>query len=98
MKADAMNAKTSAHSKHGTAMTMVNLEVAEALPEWVNDTPPDNQYFMAVSSELKMVNLETVQLSREEYISLKEHLCALRGYCAPTASGALDAMRASNDP
>lgn len=51
-------------------------------PDWVNDTPPDNEYRMSVASDCQLANLETIDLSREEYIALKAHLAAIRGYAS----------------
>src|SRR3569833_304787 len=48
----------------------------------MNDTPPDNDYHLAVSTEYRVGNLETIDLSRHEYIALKAHLAAIRGYAS----------------
>jgi hypothetical protein len=49
------------------------------IPDWVNDTPPENEYCLMIMSEFTTVTPQSVGLTRDEYITLKRHLAALRG-------------------
>lgn len=50
-----------------------------AIPEWATTTPPDHQYLLEMF-ESSDQSVEEVDLTRDEYIALKAHLAALRGY------------------
>lgn len=49
------------------------------IADWVNDTPPDNEYCLMITSESTALTPQSVDLTRNEYIALKRHLAALRG-------------------
>jgi len=46
-------------------------------PEWL-DTPDETEYDLVMSGEAGS-SVQMVNLSRDEYIALKAHLCELRG-------------------
>jgi hypothetical protein len=58
----------------------VDVGAGERVPDWVNDTPPDNEYCLMIMSEFTTTTPQAIDLSRDEYIALKAHLAALRGY------------------
>ena len=55
------------------------------IPDWVKETPLENRY------ELTMFNgggdsAEEIETTRDEYIRLKQHLAAMRGYTTGDAA------------
>jgi hypothetical protein len=55
-------------------------------PDWL-ETPDETEYDLVMSGEAGS-SVQTVNLSREEYIALKEYLCKLRGLKPVQPSGA----------
>jgi hypothetical protein len=49
------------------------------IPKWVTETPADHLYELEMFESSDRV-IETIELTRDEYIELKEHLAAMRGY------------------
>ena len=49
------------------------------IPDWVKETPADHLYTLTMF-ENSDAGIEEIQMSRAEYIALKAHLAALRGY------------------
>jgi hypothetical protein len=49
------------------------------LPDWATKTPADHLYSLSMF-ENSDASIEEVHVSRDEYIALKAHLAALRGY------------------
>ena len=58
-------------------------------PEWVNSTPPDTKYFMAMEHDTE--HEQEIEVSREEFVALKRHLAELRGvpFCGTEAKSEL---------
>ena len=48
------------------------------VPEWVNETPPDHSYSLDMYQNSD-VSIQSVELTREEFITLKVHLAEMRG-------------------
>src|ERR1022692_1574764 len=62
---------------------------APEVPDWANDTPYETLYTIEMwQQEI----VETVDMTRAEYIALKQHLAAMRGI-APAGPGAPDVLR-----
>jgi hypothetical protein len=61
------------------------------IPTWASHTPSDTEYrliaFVDCSGE------QDIDMSREEFITLKAHLAAMRGYSAPTVTEAIAQMK-----
>jgi hypothetical protein len=54
------------------------------IPKWVTSTPPDIDYYLEMAhSAAKEAVIETLPLTRKEYLQLKRHLIELRGYPPP---------------
>jgi hypothetical protein len=49
------------------------------IPDWVEDTPADPSYSLAVFDNEGNMPQE-IDVTRDEYIALKRHLAAMRGY------------------
>lgn len=49
-----------------------------AVPEWANETPPDHSYSLDMYQNSD-VSIQSVELTRQEYIKLKVHLAEMRG-------------------
>lgn len=60
------------------------------IPAWVNDTPPDHSYSLTMFQNSDS-SIQDIELTREEYIALKEHLAAMRGYVKPDETAAASA-------
>ena len=56
-----------------------------AAPGWVNKTPPDHCYSLDMY-ENSDHSIDSVEMTRAEYIALKQHLAGLRGIIIPTAA------------
>jgi hypothetical protein len=53
-----------------------------ALPDWVTETPePWTTYQLAMWQDA--IDIQGIDLSREEFIALKQRLAELRGYSVP---------------
>jgi hypothetical protein len=50
-----------------------------AVPDWLTDTPPVDYSLEMYVGESQ----QTISLTREEFIALKLHLAAMRGYAIP---------------
>ena len=50
--------------------------------EWANETPPDHSYSLDMY-ENSDVSIQSVELTREEFIKLKAHLAEMRGLARP---------------
>jgi hypothetical protein len=62
---------------------------APEVPDWANNTPYETLYTIEMwQQEI----VETVDMSRAEYVALKQHLAAMRGI-APAGPGAPDVLR-----
>jgi hypothetical protein len=55
-----------------------NDAAANEVPEWLTETPRDHGYQL-VMFENDESSIQTVDMDREEYIAMKEHLAAMRG-------------------
>ena len=51
---------------------------APEVPDWVNDTPHQETYELEMYQEGGTV--ESIEMTRDEYISLKQNLARMRGY------------------
>jgi hypothetical protein len=60
----------------------------QEIPYWVTSTHPDHEYWLTVM-ESASHGVEEIKLTRDEYITLKAHLAAMRGYRVPTAAEAI---------
>ena len=63
----------------------------EPLPCWVTETREELSYVLLLTDERHDRiddSLENIDLTREEYISLKIHLAKLRGYVVPEVANA----------
>jgi hypothetical protein len=59
-----------------------------ATANWVNETPPDHCYSLDMY-ENSDHSIDSVEMTRAEYIALKQHLATMRGlYPAPPAEPA----------
>lgn len=65
----------------------------QEIPDWVNETHPDHDYGLVIM-ESGDHSVEEVELTRDEYITLKAHLAAMRGYKAITP---IDAIKIVGD-
>ena len=54
------------------------------VPDWVNDTPRDIDYDLQMY-EAHEGEMEHIALTRGEYIQIKAHLAAMRGYAQKAA-------------
>jgi len=54
-----------------------------AMPDWVDLTPEDILYDLAMYNDHG--GGQEIEITREEFIALKQHLAALRGYTARQA-------------
>ncbi len=54
---------------------------AAELPQWVTDTP--GVYYQLEMSTEHDGNVQTIDITLDEYWALKEHLAKLRGYTIP---------------
>ena len=52
------------------------------IPEWVNETPEECTYDLTMDDG-DGSNIQDVELTRDEYLALKKHLAAMRGYTVP---------------
>lgn len=55
---------------------------ASTIPEWALKTFPENSYDLTMF-DAGGDSIEEVELTRAEYIALKRHLAAMRGYELP---------------
>jgi len=49
------------------------------IPAWVTQTHPEHTYHLAMFQS-NDDNVESIDMTRDEYIALKAHLAAMRGY------------------
>ncbi len=56
---------------------------AAELPDWLTETMPEASYKLEIMCGCGDCNTEAVDLSRAEYIELKQHLAKMRGYAIP---------------
>lgn len=56
-----------------------------AVSEWANETPPDHSYSLDMYQNSD-VSIQSVELTRQEFIELKVHLAEMRGL-APNKQG-----------
>jgi uncharacterized protein with PIN domain len=59
---------------------------AEGLPEWVTKTMDETDYKLEIMCGCGDCNTEIVDLTRDEYIALKQHLAKMRGIVIPKAA------------
>jgi hypothetical protein len=48
-------------------------------PDWVTDTPPDHSYSIDMY-ENSDATIQNIEITRTEFLALKEHLARMRGY------------------
>lgn len=74
-------------------MPTAELEQIEIeVPDWVDETWPDHTYKMTVFASGDCSE-EEIEITRHEYITLKTHLAAMRGYRAPSFADAWREMK-----
>lgn len=56
----------------------------EELPDWVTETPNLDHSYQLQMMENNDCSIQEVDLTSEEYISLKQHLAQMRGYDVET--------------
>jgi hypothetical protein len=56
--------------------------MSKEIPYWVSDTLPEHSYRL-ILFENDDAGAESIEMSRAEYIHLKAHLAAMRGYVVP---------------
>jgi hypothetical protein len=52
------------------------------IPDWVNETPERIETY-DLTMWVDGGGIQSVEMSRDEYIALKQHLAAMRGYITP---------------
>jgi hypothetical protein len=73
--------KTKRVSKEKRAKTA---PAAEPVPKWVTETPDELDYYLEMYEPTSEA-LEHIDVTRDEYITLKTHLAKLRGYVVEVA-------------
>jgi hypothetical protein len=63
----------------------------EEIPYWVTSTHPDHAYKL-VLFENSDGGVEEVEMTRDEYIELKRHIAATRGYTSGDAAQRVDEL------
>jgi hypothetical protein len=86
-----MSKTKTTHAKKETPEPTTPAATAE-VPDWVNETPDDTEYILAMHDQEFQIEQE-VNLTRGEFIRLKRWLAALRGYSLGTP---LDKFAAHN--
>lgn len=71
--------------------------MAQEIPDWVTSTHPEHTYQLVVF-ESNDSGVEEVGMTRDEYIALKHHLAAMRGYTLTDARSAVAAIENSDIP
>jgi hypothetical protein len=61
------------------------------IPDWVKETPPDHMYCLDMF-ESGDNHVESIDLTRDEYIALKRHLAAVQGHTTGTAAGRVEEL------
>lgn len=69
---------------------------ATKLPDWVNHTPNDHSYSLLMI-ENDEAGIQTVDLSRAEFIALKSHVASMRGYMPEGFADRFRAIAARGD-
>ena len=59
---------------------------APEMPGWVASIPPDHSYSLDMYANGD-VSVQVVDLTRAEFIALKEHLAGMRGYASGSCAG-----------
>ena len=54
------------------------MSTTEALPDWVTTTPEEMRYCLNVGCEY-VSDLQVIEMSRQEFVALKQRLAELRG-------------------
>ncbi len=53
-------------------------------PEWMDETPPETAYALVMEVEADAIeDVQRIEMTREEFIALKQHLAKMRGLCYP---------------
>ena len=60
------------------------------IPEWVKDTPDECAYDLTMFDSLGS-SIQRIDLTRDEFLTLKQHLATMRGYAIANAGPALPA-------
>ncbi len=55
------------------------------MPDWLEDTPQFT-HVLLIEAPNDFCAAQRIAVTREEYISLKEHLARLRGYTVPKSA------------
>ncbi len=64
----------------------------QEIPNWVDDTWPEQTYELQIMGDTSQ---ELIDMTRDEYITLKAHLAAMRGYKVPTAAEAIALVKST---
>lgn len=66
------------------------MSAAIEAPDWVNDTPPEARYDLTMYVDRG--DGQEINITREEFIELKRHLAAVRGYVPGGSEGVKDLL------
>ena len=64
----------------------------QEIPNWVDDTWPEQTYELQIMGDTSQ---ELIDMTRDEYITLKAHLAAMRGYKVPMAAEAIALVKST---
>jgi hypothetical protein len=63
------------------SVTAVSDAEGPELPDWITETPDDNTYNLEMWDENETI--QSIDLTRVEYLTLKRHLAEMRGFVMP---------------